>query len=96
MSFIHYSVLLLLPPGHANPVVPADPVRDPLPNAPSMKLYCLYGVGIASERGYHYLKTKRANSTDYSINNIASDEDSGLVSWRWCWCCWRRLVLGKG
>jgi phospholipid:diacylglycerol acyltransferase len=31
-----------------------DPIAMPLPRAPSMKLYCLYGVGVPTERSYHY------------------------------------------
>jgi phospholipid:diacylglycerol acyltransferase len=31
-----------------------DPISMPLPRAPSMKLYCLYGVGVPTERSYHY------------------------------------------
>ncbi len=31
-----------------------NPLKDPLPNAPSMKMYCMYGVGAPAERSYHY------------------------------------------
>lgn len=31
-----------------------DPLKTPLPAAPSMRLYCGYGHGIATERAYHY------------------------------------------
>lgn len=31
-----------------------DPIAMPLPRAPSMKLYCLYGVGVPTERSYYY------------------------------------------
>jgi len=31
-----------------------DPTRTPLPYAPNMKIYCLYGVGIETERAYYY------------------------------------------
>ncbi len=31
-----------------------DPVASPLPNAPSMKMYCLYGTGLPTERSYYY------------------------------------------
>jgi phospholipid:diacylglycerol acyltransferase len=31
-----------------------DVTRTPLPHAPNMKIYCLYGVGIDTERAYHY------------------------------------------
>ena len=31
-----------------------NPLKDPLPKAPSMKIYCMYGVGAPAERSYHY------------------------------------------
>jgi phospholipid:diacylglycerol acyltransferase len=31
-----------------------DPTRTPLPYAPNMKIYCMYGVGVATERAYYY------------------------------------------
>jgi phospholipid:diacylglycerol acyltransferase len=31
-----------------------DATRTPLPYAPKMKIYCLYGVGIETERAYYY------------------------------------------
>ncbi|EED96074.1 Phospholipid:diacylglycerol acyltransferase, partial [Thalassiosira pseudonana CCMP1335] len=31
-----------------------DPVATPLPRAPSLKIYCIYGVGLPTERAYHY------------------------------------------
>ncbi|SPO20898.1 probable LRO1 - a lecithin cholesterol acyltransferase-like gene, mediates diacylglycerol esterification [Ustilago trichophora] len=32
----------------------SNPLEAPLPNAPSMKLYCIYGVGKPTERSYWY------------------------------------------
>lgn len=32
-----------------------DPLKCPLPKAPSMSMYCLYGVGKPVERSYQYL-----------------------------------------
>lgn len=38
-----------------------DPSRTPLPDAPKMKIYCLYGVGLRTERAYFYKRnTKQA------------------------------------
>jgi phospholipid:diacylglycerol acyltransferase len=31
-----------------------DPVATSLPRAPAMKIYCLYGVGVPTERSYYY------------------------------------------
>lgn len=31
-----------------------DPVASPLPYAPSLKMYCLYGTGLPTERSYFY------------------------------------------
>lgn len=33
-----------------------NPLKCPLPKAPSMTFYCMYGVGAPAERGYNYLK----------------------------------------
>jgi phospholipid:diacylglycerol acyltransferase len=33
-----------------------DPARHPLPRAPNMKIFCLYGVGLPTERAYHYTR----------------------------------------
>ncbi|KAI8885249.1 LACT-domain-containing protein [Backusella circina FSU 941] len=32
----------------------SNPLESRLPNAPDMKIYCLYGVGIPTERSYYY------------------------------------------
>lgn len=32
----------------------SDPVATPLPKAPSLKIYCLYGIGLPTERSYYY------------------------------------------
>ena len=31
-----------------------NPLKDPLPDAPNMSVYCMYGVGAPAERSYHY------------------------------------------
>lgn len=35
-----------------------DPLTDPLPNAPSLKMFCVYGVNKPVERSYLYLHLK--------------------------------------
>ena len=32
-----------------------NPLKCPLPKAPSLKLYCMYGVGMPTERAYSYI-----------------------------------------
>jgi len=32
-----------------------DPLRCPLPSAPSLQMFCMYGVGKPTERAYQYL-----------------------------------------
>jgi phospholipid:diacylglycerol acyltransferase len=50
-----------------------DPVATKLPNAPSMKIYCLYGTGIETERAYYYKvscnKLDVASATTCDNNN---------------------------
>jgi len=52
-----------------------DPSQTPLPHAPNMKIYCLYGVGKPTERAYYY-KLNHAESKDGgapSSNNASND-----------------------
>lgn len=77
-------------------VHPANVLQTPLPNAKGFRVYCMYGVGTPTERGYHYLKTRKQGPggtvhIEWSINNVADDPKSGLVStflvitgWRHC------------
>lgn len=44
--------------GQRSPQSWYDVTMTPLPHAPSMKIYCLYGVGIPTERAYHYQEWK--------------------------------------
>mmetsp|Transcript_25232 Transcript_25232/g.35571 ORF Transcript_25232/g.35571 Transcript_25232/m.35571 type:complete len:726 (-) Transcript_25232:35-2212(-) len=47
-----------------------DPSLTPLPHAPSMKVYCMYGTGIKTERAYFY---KQSSTEDFSQE---SDENT--------------------
>lgn len=65
-------------------VHPANVLQTPLPNAKGFRVYCMYGVGTPTERGYHYLKTRKQGPggtvhIEWSINNVADDPKSGLV-----------------
>jgi len=51
-----------------------DPTSNPLPNAPSTKLYCLYGVGIETERAYHYKKVLPIKNNVGNQNKYASEQ----------------------
>lgn len=46
-----------------------NPLVTPLPNAPSMKIYCLYGVGIETERAYFYRRLAPLQSNNNNNNN---------------------------
>lgn len=47
-----------------------DPTVTPLPFAPSMKIYCLYGTGLETERAYYYRRNEvpTADETSGSVN----------------------------
>jgi len=44
-----------------------DASRTPLPKAPNMKVYCLYGVGIETERAYYYKRNQEEGTEDEDI-----------------------------
>lgn len=41
-----------------------DPTKTPLPYAPSMKIYCMYGVGLETERAFFYKRNLEDNESD--------------------------------
>ena len=49
-----------------------DPLTAPLPRAPNLKIYCLYGVGKPTERAYHYVhrpgQPERPFALDVSVH----------------------------
>jgi phospholipid:diacylglycerol acyltransferase len=52
----------------------SNPLESRLPNAPNMKIYCLYGVGLETERSYYYAKS---NGTK-TVCNAGSDEQCAV------------------
>ncbi|KAI9263288.1 Lecithin:cholesterol acyltransferase-domain-containing protein [Phascolomyces articulosus] len=48
----------------------SNPLESQLPNAPNMKIYCMYGVNLPTERSYYYAKTKK------SYDEIFCDESN--------------------
>jgi phospholipid:diacylglycerol acyltransferase len=49
-----------------------DPSRTPLPHAPSMKIFCMYGVGLPTERAYYY-KINHAGESGNATADIGAD-----------------------
>ncbi|GAV71713.1 LACT domain-containing protein [Cephalotus follicularis] len=56
----------------------SNPLETKLPNAPDMEIYCMYGVGIPTERSYIYRlsPTDRCNSIPFRIDSSV-DGDAG-------------------
>jgi len=50
-----------------------DISRTPLPHAPNMKIYCLYGVGVETERAFFY----KRNSIDQGLFAVDNRSDDG-------------------
>ncbi|AET37873.1 phospholipid:diacylglycerol acyltransferase Ecym_2120 [Eremothecium cymbalariae DBVPG len=44
-----------------------NPLEVPLPNAPDMKIYCLYGVGLPTERDYVYKEEAKDSGLNVTI-----------------------------
>ena len=44
-----------------------NPLETRLPNAPDLKIYCFYGVGKPTERGYFYRKPEQPESTNLKL-----------------------------
>lgn len=59
-----------------------DPLRTPLPTAPDLKVFCLYGVGKSTERAYHYVKRDNADrpyAIDVSVTSQGVDKGVALT-----------------
>lgn len=46
----------------------ANPLEVPLPNAPSLKIYCIYGINNPTERAYVYKEQSRNSSLNMTID----------------------------
>ena len=58
--------------GPLKPASPAekfgDPLTAPLPRAPNLKIYCLYGVGKPTERAYHYVHRPGQSDRPFALD----------------------------
>lgn len=56
MLKVHFTrnIRLDLPDTTDNSKFWTNPLQSPLPYAPSMKVFCLYGVNKPTERGFYY------------------------------------------
>lgn len=59
-----------------------NPLKDPLPKAPSMKIYCMYGVGAPAERSYHYQHVNDPKDLPDEDRKQA-EEDGGRKDMHW-------------
>jgi phospholipid:diacylglycerol acyltransferase len=62
--------------GQREPKYWSNPLEVPLPNAPNMKIFCLYGVGKGAERAYVYKHTDLADELQQTVKE---QEVGGLV-----------------
>ncbi|CDK27017.1 unnamed protein product [Kuraishia capsulata CBS 1993] len=62
-----------------NPSKWSNPLEVPLPNAPDMKIYCLYGVGNPTERAYHYREEVNKDVSKLNVSIEATKESSVLL-----------------
>ncbi|KAG9455013.1 hypothetical protein H6P81_007917 [Aristolochia fimbriata] len=58
----------------------SNPLETKLPEAPEMEIYCMYGVGIPTERAYVYKlsPSERCRSIPYRIDGSAEDDKGCL------------------
>ncbi|KAK9822390.1 hypothetical protein WJX81_007759 [Elliptochloris bilobata] len=58
-----------------------DPLRCPLPHAPSLQLFCLYGVGKPTERAYQYLNLQTEELLEKS-EDADREQPQNEVFWK--------------
>ncbi|EAQ92213.1 hypothetical protein CHGG_00448 [Chaetomium globosum CBS 148.51] len=64
-----------------------NPLETRLPLAPSLKIYCFYGVGKPTERGYYYRSPEPGSLTNLNMT-IDTGLSQGMVD--------RGVVMGEG
>ncbi|KAL2611173.1 hypothetical protein R1flu_022865 [Riccia fluitans] len=59
----------------------ANPLQTTLPNAPELEIYCLYGVGILTERSYIYKLSPTSDSCyiPFRIDSSVEGESEGCL-----------------
>lgn len=53
----------------------SDPIASPLPRAPSLTIYCLYGSGIPTERSYYYKVSCDKLQNDKSCPSVVNETE---------------------
>jgi phospholipid:diacylglycerol acyltransferase len=56
-----------------------DISRTPLPSAPKMKIYCLYGVGLQTERAYYYKRNRAEAGSDNHSQSKSQRNDPPFI-----------------
>mmetsp|Transcript_40807 Transcript_40807/g.74699 ORF Transcript_40807/g.74699 Transcript_40807/m.74699 type:complete len:742 (-) Transcript_40807:37-2262(-) len=63
----------------------SDPIATPLPRAPSLKIYCLYGTGLPTERSYYYkVSCDKLEGTSTIDQNQTCSEDTNETRFSQC------------
>lgn len=57
----------------------SNPLLSPLPHAPNMSIYSLYGIGKAAEAGYHYHDIDVETATEDVAREVVAAELSGEI-----------------
>lgn len=58
-----------------------DPTVHPLPNAPSLNVYCIYGVGLPTERMFYYRRQELAEGdVPFVMNDTIQDDPSQSIN----------------
>lgn len=57
----------------------SNPLEVALPNAPDMKIYCFYGVGKPTERGYYYEEIENRTATGLNVSIVSGDPNAVVM-----------------